>query len=303
MELPFEKIGQKLTVLSYGVGQDSTAILVRILHDIQFRKKYVKGHLIVVTADTKNEHVHTYGYRNYIKMLCQKQSIPFYVLDPKDYATGAWTNGLVGFYQEKDAVGSKAFPKTCTDNLKIKPIYKFLEKYIHEEFNLTNYGNKKAFYEYLHKYGKIRVLIGIAAGEEKRASQEPTGMKWFDQCVEKVYPLIEENMDRKACQVAIQNEGYMVPMPSNCILCPFMSLQELLYLYRYQYDDFILWTKLEKAKMEKHKDKGDKNLGVWGTTRNLWAMLDDAIKLHGHMTKEELEEYKFSHGHCVQSKY
>lgn len=303
MELPFEKKGQQLTVLSYGVGQDSTAILARIIKDVEFRKKYVRGHFIVVTADTVNEHDHTYEYRDYIENICKENHIPFYILQPEDYATGKWSGGLIEFYIKNDSVGSKAFPKTCSDNLKIKPIYKFLETYIHEKFNTNHYGRKKAFYEYEANYGRIRVLLGIAKGEESRASTEPTNIRWFDQCVEKVYPLIEEGMDRQICQDVIEDLGFEIPMPSNCILCPFMSLQELLYLYRYENMWFEKWVELERNKMEKHKDKGDKNLGVWGTRKDLNTMVEEAKAKFGHMTKEELVEYKMSHGHCVKSKF
>lgn len=303
MELDFDKLGQQLTVLSYGAGQDSTAILVRIIHDDVFRKKYVVGQLIVVFADTKNEHAHTYSYVSYIKALCKFHKIFFFSLDPMQYATGKWKEGFLGFYEQNKAVGSKAFPKTCTDNLKIRPIYKFLEEFIHKCFKTKTYGKKKAFYEYFYKYGQIRVLIGIAMGEEKRASDEPTGMKWFDKCIEKVYPLIEQNMDREACQYVIKSEGYIMPMPSNCVLCPFMSYQELIYLYRYERSFYDEWVRLEQQKIDNNLHKGDKNLGVWGTRKLLPEILEVAQEKFGHLTKEEIVEYKMSHGHCVKSRY
>jgi len=294
---------KQLTVLSYGIGQDSTAILFKLHHDKEFNEKNVKGQLIVVAADVKNEHKHTELYCEYIREFCYEKDIPFFLLDPKEYATGNWTGGLTGFYEATNTVGSKAFPKTCTDNLKIRPFYKFLEYYVHLIYGTEKYGRKQALYEYKEKYGKIRVLLGIAAGEEKRASKEVTGLKWFDECIEKVFPLIEENMDRAACQAEIERLGYKVPYPSNCILCPFMSLQELLYLYRYDHKNYLLFVRLEQQKIDNNKHKGDKNLGVWGTKKLLPEMLEIAMEKYGHWTKEELEEYKFSHGHCVMSKY
>lgn len=304
LTLPFPKQEKQFTVLSYGIGQDSTAILLKCLHDSNFRQQYVHGELIVVTADTKNEHAKTQLYLEYIKNLCHKNEIRFYHLNPKIYATGAWKDGLIGFYEKHNAIGSKAFPKTCTDNLKIRPIYKFLEMFIHIEFNTKSYGKKKAFYEYYHQYGKIDVLLGIAKGEEKRASENgSTGIKWFDKCINKVYPLIDLEMNRKSCQDYIQKLGYQVPFPSNCILCPFMSQQELLYLFKYNNKWYNKFVELEAAKIKKNSLKTKKNLGVWGTKELLPQILEQAIKKYGHMTKRELEEYKFSHGHCVTSKY
>jgi hypothetical protein len=42
---------------------------------------------------------------------------------------GKW-QGYRQFLRATSTCGSKAFRKTCTDNLKIKPIYRFLEKWI-----------------------------------------------------------------------------------------------------------------------------------------------------------------------------
>ena len=293
-----------LTVVSWGIGQDSTAILAKIINDSEFRNKYVRGKLIVVTANTKNEHDNTYHYLEYYKNILQENNISFYLLDPSKYASSSWSGGLIEFYKSKNAVGSKAFPKTCTDHLKIRPIYKFLEYYIHKIYETKSYGRKSAFYEFQKDHGKVRVLLGIAKGEEKRASQNgDSPFQWFNECIEKVYPLIELGLNRQNCQDYISKCGYKIPFPSNCILCPFMSLQELLYLFRYDRDNFDLWVLLESNKIQNNLHKGDKNLGVWGTTKLLPEMIEIAIEKYGHMTKEELIEYKMSHGHCVKSKY
>ncbi len=294
----------ELTVLSFGAGQDSTAILYKIIHDPDFRSQYVKGDLIVIMADTCNEHSHTYIHVNDMRDLCKENQIPFFFIKPKDYASGSWIGGLVYFYEQKNAVGSKAFPKTCTDNLKIRPIYKFLEKYVHDNYGTKYYGRKRAFYEFVRNNSKIRVLIGIAAKEEKRASENGSSpAKWFNECIEKVYPLITENMDRKACQDYIESLNKPVPFPSNCILCPFMSLQELLYLHRHENTWYKKWVELEEKKIQNNLHKEDKNLGVWGTRERLPEILKKAEEKYGHMSEAELIEYKMSHGHCVMSKY
>ena len=295
---------EALTVLSYGGGQDSTSILLKAIYEPSFKQKFIKGRFIVVMADTVNEHDHTYNYLPKMQELCKENGIPFFLISPEEYASNSWKKGLIGFYEEKNAVGSKAFPKTCTDNLKIRPIYKFLEQYVHTEFKTEKFGRKSAFYEYAEKAGKIRVLIGIARKEEKRASENgSSGIKWFDQTIEKVYPLIEEGMDRQDCQDYIASTGFEIPFPSNCILCPFMSLQELLYLYRYERSWFDKWVELEANKFKNNEHKGKKNLGVWGTPESLLEILKKAEAKFGSMTKEELIEYKKSHGHCVMSKY
>lgn len=291
-----------LTVLSFGGGQDSTAILYKLMYDLEFKQKYANGDLIIVMADTRNEHVETDGHVAQIRMFCSLHEIPFYFILPEDYASGDWKEGYISFLEKGNRIGSKCFPKTCTDNLKIKPIYKWLEDYVHDKYKTIKHGRKRAIKEFVAKYGKIDVLIGIAKGEEKRASSnEESTTVWMRNCINKVYPLLDIGMDRQGCQDYIAGVGHTVPPPSNCILCPFMSYQELLYLHRYNRPWFNKWVDLEANKI-KANSHVERNMGVWGE-KLLPEALKVAEKKHGHMTYEELVEYKFSHGHCVKSKY
>jgi 3'-phosphoadenosine 5'-phosphosulfate sulfotransferase (PAPS reductase)/FAD synthetase len=295
----------KLTVLSFGGGQDSTALLYKYIHDKSFAHKYVRQDFIVVMADTNNEHEETNLHVSQTKALCEKMGIPFYfITGDQGYTSPVWSKGLVHFYESGNRIGSKAFPKTCTDKLKITPIYNFLEDYIHHVYGTSQVGRKRAIKEFAAEHGKIDVIIGIAAGEEKRASSnEESTSVWMRDCINKVYPLIDLKMDRQACQDYIASQGYIVPPPSNCILCPFMSYQELLYMYREMPVWYNKWVELEanKIKANSHVDP-KKNMGVWGN-----KLLPEALKIaeekHGHMTVAELKEYKMSHGHCVKSKY
>jgi len=70
-----------LTVLSYGGGQDSTTILLKIIHEPEFRKQYVKDDLLVVMANTGNEHDETYEYVSMIEEVCIANEIDFFLLD------------------------------------------------------------------------------------------------------------------------------------------------------------------------------------------------------------------------------
>jgi len=308
----------KLTVLSFGGGQDSTAILYKIIYDKQFQLLYAPEDLLVVMADTGNEHKETDYHVAEVMKLCSDHDIEFwFITGSMGYTSPVWSKGLVDFYESGNRIGSKAFPKTCTDKLKITPIYNFLENYI-----FTNYypdvdvkGRKRAIKMFAKKFGKIDVLIGIAKGEETRASSDAESPSvWIRESVHKVYPLITLNMDRQACQDYIEEVGHVVPPPSNCILCPFMSYQELLYMFLAMPDWYYKWIKLESNKMVANAHDGDftktlnskgevvANMGVWGT-KTLPEALLIAQEKYGHMTITELKEYKMSHGHCVKSKY
>jgi 3'-phosphoadenosine 5'-phosphosulfate sulfotransferase (PAPS reductase)/FAD synthetase len=294
---------KKLTILSFGGGQDSTAILYKAVYDKSFRNKYAPEDLIVVMSDTGNEHDETYDHVGEIGDLCYKNNIPFFFLDNNsDLFSKSWKGGLIPFYERGNRVGSKCFPKTCTDNLKIKPIYNFVDTYVYNTYSLTRHGRKSGIKEFASKYGKIDVLIGIAKAEEKRAStNDESPHKWMKECINKVYPLIELGMDRQSCQDYIEECGHKIPLPSNCILCPFMSSQELLYLYRVLPKWYYKWVKLEQNKIDANSHV-ENNMGVWGK-KLLPQVLEEAEAKFGHMTNEQLHEYKMSHGHCVKSKY
>lgn len=227
--------------------------------------------------------------------------VPFFHLDYAHTPNG-WKGGLIKFYERTKTVGSKAFPKTCTDKLKIQPIYNFLEGYVHKKYKLSKVGRKRALKEFAEKHGKIDVLIGIAKGEEKRVASDKTGPVWMQKSVHKVYPLVDLGWDRKACQDYLSRNGFSIPIPSNCILCPFMSKQELLYLYHKYPDWYRKWVQLEADKIEANSHMGDKNLGVWGK-KLLPEILEEAKSEFKHMAMPELLEYKMSHGHCTMSKY
>ena len=53
-------------------------------------------------------------------------------------------------------------------NLKIAPMYRFLEAYVARTFGLATCGDKSALRAYARLHGLIPVLIGFTKGEERR---------------------------------------------------------------------------------------------------------------------------------------
>lgn len=293
-----------LTVLSFGGGQDSTAILYRMIFDLEFRAKYVTGDFVVVMSDTNDEHPETYSHIKAVQATCAANGVEFVFLT-KDmgFHSDKWL-GLREFYRRTNTVGSKAFPKTCTDNLKIQVIYRWLSDYVVNKYGMNRRGKwkgKQPLVEFAEANGKIKMLIGIAGDEDKRVADEAKA-KWMRLSIDRAYPLVDLGWNRQDCQNYIQSIGFEVPLPSNCMLCPFMSPVELLWLYRMYPADYHDWVSIEAAKLEANKDKGDKNLGVWGR-KKLPQVLAEAKVKYADWTDERLNEYRMSHGHCVMSKY
>ncbi len=313
---------ENLTVLSFGGGQDSTTILYKIVLDKTFRDRYVKGKLLVLMSDTGNEHPHTYAHVKFIAEFCMLHSIEFYLINHRmGYHPQNWPT-LQDNFRIYNTVMSVAFKKVCTDNLKIKPLYNFLDHYISKEYYAYTSKfppkGKKYIKQFQKEYGRINVLIGIAAGEESRIAksnnqQQKTrqlnlfkklripGLTWMDKCITKIYPLAELKMNRNACQQYILAVGLPLPFPSNCLMCPFASKIEILWLYRNYPAVFAEWVCFEREKLKKFTST-KRNLGVKGKL-TLEEVLAQAIVQHGQMTNDELDEYKMSHGHCVKSVY
>jgi 3'-phosphoadenosine 5'-phosphosulfate sulfotransferase (PAPS reductase)/FAD synthetase len=309
----------KLTVLSMGMGQDSTALLYKYVYDKEFRDKYAPNDFLVIFADTGNEFPQTYDHLAEVKLFCIKHEIAFVHLTPAmGFHTGDWQS-LEHFYETKEAVGSKAYPKICSQRLKIEPIYRYLEVYLGDKYGVR-VGKKVGFRQFAAEFGKIRMMIGIAKNEEKRMSDASQRKeRWYSESIEHQYPLVDLQMDRKACQDYIKSVGHKVPIPSNCMMCPFLSEEELEYLRRFEPAALEKWIYFEKRKLHRWShlesvpvNKGtdttprivyvNKNLGVWGK-KYLPEMVNIVAEKFKAWTDDMIIDYRMSHGHCVASAY
>lgn len=295
-----------LTVLSYGAGQESTTILLRLINEPAFYKKHVSGHLIVVGSDTGDEHPHTYDLVKEAQRLCKSHKIPFFWVTPKfGFHSKSWQS-LFFQYKKTSTIGSAAFQQTCTDNLKVKVIDNFIENYIQTVFHCIG-KRKNAYHDFAKRFGKIKLLLGFAKGEESRTTNgNKFDAVWKKATVERFFPLIEEQWGRQECIDYNETVLSFTVFPSNCMRCFYQSEQEILWLYRNYPAKFNEWVRVEKAKLIKWKHKEleepPKNYGVYGL-KSLKQKLERALKLYGHWTDEQLNEYKYSHGHCIKSKY
>ena len=76
------------------------------------------------------------------------------------------------------------------------------------------------------------MMIGIAKGEEKRTHKVVYDKGW-KACINRIYPLIDLDLDRNNCQRYIRwVKGATIPYPSNCMRCPYMSPIELIWLHK-----------------------------------------------------------------------
>jgi hypothetical protein len=301
-----------ITVLFFGGGQDSTALLYLYLYNKHFKDRFIGDtKFVIIMSDTGNEFPETYLHVDYISTLCKANEIPFFFIKPSMGYHGTTWQSLQYQMEKNNNIFSVGLPKSCTDNLKIKVCYNFLEDYIKLEYGFSGV-RKKAYYQYFERFGKLRTIIGFAKGEESRRVCDsqlelfPEQVKdpravYIQKNIDHIYPLIEMKIDRDGCQDIIRQFGHTVPIPSNCMMCPFQNEAEIVYLERFYPKMWDYWVERESEKLHKNKDR-PRNLAVKGSL-TLPQFLENAKVKYKHWTDDELKHYRNSHGHCVKSKY
>lgn len=165
------RLTRPTVVQFFGGGQDSVALLYKLYYDAEFRAKYVgDSHFVAIMSDTGDEHDDLYENMPLYKAWCEQVGIEFYfITNDMGYHSEAWMSLLGQFYRNDNIMGV-AFPKSCTDQLKIKVCYNFLADWLRWSYGFTSVGYK-TYYEYEAYYGKLISWIGFAAGEEKRQAE------------------------------------------------------------------------------------------------------------------------------------
>lgn len=295
-----------ITVFSFGAGQESIALMMRICLDQEFRETHAPGKLIIVGSNTGEEHDHTIEAVELAQAACKAFNIEFIWVEPSmGFHPKNWQS-LSAQYKKNSSIGSAAYIQTCTDNLKVKVVNNYVEHWLQKQgFEGTR---KQSYYRAAEVHGKIRLILGYAKGEEHRIKNgDKFDPVWKKKTMERYYPLMEVGMDRQACitdnESIKKTDGSAFKIwPSNCMICFYQSDQEILWLYRNNPAKFADWVGMEAAKLEKYKDREGKNFGVYGNI-TLTQKLEKAQALYGHWSDEQLDDYKFSHGHCMKSKF
>lgn len=297
---------ESLCVLSSGGGQNSWALLALLCFETGFRERWAPGRLLVAISETGNEHPETYEATVRAKSLCASYGIEFAHITPDlGFHTETWRS-LKHFYASGDRIGSKSYPKSCSANLKILPFYRWLASRLAEDYGVSG-SRMDGLYEYVSLTGeKVRVILGIASGEEKRITKPDKTPGWMRENIERVYPLIELGWDRKECQKYLKSARLPVPLPSLCVMCPFKNEIEILRMRRRMPEELARWIELEANKLGAHEKRfphlpPEKNHGVF-VGRTLAEVLEDSEVKHGHLSDGELEEIRFS-GHGVASRF
>lgn len=191
-------------MLSYGMGLDSTALLVWLLHQ-RIRPD------AILFADTGSEWPETYDYLDIIQAWCRRVGFPSVI-------TVRYGSPFYGTLEE-NCLANKTLPslaygrKGCSLKWKVQAMNAWTERWPCAQRAWTT-GMK------------VLKLIGYdASPADQRRSQISEDSRYSY-----VYPLRESGIDRAAGARLIADAGLPIPRKSACFFCPATKVAEIVEL-------------------------------------------------------------------------
>lgn len=221
-----------MTVISYGGGVQSTAMLVLAS---QGRLGVNVDAALFSNVGDDSEHPATLDYVRNVAMI--RSRIPVIELVPESKGQPLTLMQLLERENTpsipvrlKDGAPAN---RSCTRRFKVQVINKWLK-------NNGASSDDPAI-----------VCIGISTDEIQRVNPKRSTK------IEKaVYPLIDLNLNRSACQQVILDAGWPVPSKSSCFFCPFKRSQEWSEMRRDEPHLFERAAQVEDMINEKRKQRG-----------------------------------------------
>jgi hypothetical protein len=238
--IEFDRVKQraKPLILSYGMGVDSTAVLVG------WAKRGIIPEAILF-ADVGDEKPETYAYLDIMQAWLTEQGFPPITVvrnrvNPNRCKHGGYTT-LFGNCWRNRTVPSLAFGrKACSQKWKAAA----LDKYVRKHWPET----------------QVQRAIGYDAGpkDSKRGGKlVPTEWDEF------VFPLRQWGWDRERCKAEIAAAGLPVPCKSACFFCPSTQKDELAELCQTHPELVALAIAME----DRARPKFTSIEGLWGWPR------------------------------------
>jgi hypothetical protein len=201
-------------VVAYGMGVDSTAVLV------EFARRGIRPDLILF-ADACGEKRETYAYQPVINEYLRLKSFPEVTV--VRYVPQNFKNWPPYYTLEQNCLTNGMLPsisfgfqfKSCSQKWKAAPQHKYLQSWA-------------PGVEWWAAGGRVKKVIGYDAGpkDRKRATYACNG-ELEDDRYEYWYRLVEWGWDRKRCAREIGNEGLPIPPKSSCYFCAAMQPWEV----------------------------------------------------------------------------
>jgi len=260
-------------VVSYGMGVDSTAILVGL------RQRGIRPDAVLF-ADVGSEQEHTYAYLPVINEWLESVGFPKVTVVryvPKKFKYEPY-HTLCGNCLANRMLPSLAYGrKGCSLKWKAAPLDRQVEG-----LEVCRKAWKEG--------RRIQRLIGYdcSAADTRRftkAKDRPDNPRY-----EYVYPLREWGLDRDACKALIASAGLPVPPKSSCFFCPSMKKEEVRLLSK---EDMRAVVAMEHVAGQGSDTYYDRKTKAWKprTVKGLWRSksMTDFIVAEGLMAPEEIQ--------------
>jgi len=309
---PVEDVLKQPLIVAYGLGVDSTAVLVELE-----RRGVVPD--AILFADTGEEKQETYDYLPIINSWLQAVGFPAVTVvrnKPKNLKKGFPYQSL-----GQEVIANRILPslaygrKSCSLKWKVAPQNKWTNRW-------------QPAVDYWNAGGKVKKIIGYDAGtKDMKRYAHSKGI--IDAKYDYWYPLVEWGMDRDMCKAAIQRAGLPVPPKSACKFCPATKPEELIEFRKSYLRCIVLMEARATPRLRGHMDEeqliadyesrrsawerrletargtgrekllkqepklqevGSGCRGLWRTaTRNRPAMMTDFIRANNLLTSDEIE--------------
>lgn len=199
-----------MTVLNYGGGTNSTALIIEAYH------RGLRPDIIVF-ADTGSERPETYAYLDTMQAWLASVDFPELTILRWIRVQAPHAGEFIALHdwcERENSVPSKAFGFSgCTSKWKQQPLDRYLRS--HPDCLAVWAAGQR-----------VTRWIGYDADEPERAARmaakNPEPEKWDWQA-----PLVTWEMGREECIAAIVAEGLPRPDKSACWMCPSMKKQEI----------------------------------------------------------------------------
>ena len=217
-----------LTVVSFGGGENSTAMLIELT-----QRNEIPG--LILFADTGDEHQYTYDFIPIFSKWLTENGAPPVVTVKRKFRYETLFDECI----DKGQLPSKAYGFAgCSSKWKRDVMDKAVKEW---PLSKREWSNGR----------KISRLIGIYAGESHRGKIPETTRYTYR------YPLIEWDIDGDDCRQIIKDAGIPAPGKSSCFYCPAKKKAEVLTFAREEPEQFQRAIEIEEsAKAYNTKVKG-----------------------------------------------
>lgn len=254
----FGTVAVQPLVVAYGLGVDSTAVLVG------FVERGIRPDAILF-ANVGGEKENTYAYMPTIQAYLLAHDFPQVVevrYEPQNFKHYPPYHTLEENCLTNGTLPSEAFGfGSCSQKWKAAPQKKWLQSW-------------RPALDCWAEGGKVRRAIGFdAGGKEQRRTY--AAEKIADPLFEYWYPLQDWGWDRARCEAEIIDAGLPLPPKSSCFFCPNMQPAEVRELSPNHLQRIVLMEARAKPRLEKIE-------GLW--RNGVKGKKDPAAKRPGRMS-------------------